>query len=206
MLQWYEREPTDGERHQNNRCSGPARACGGCRPPRASVGYFGTGMLKLYRLTDTTKEYWETWDNEDGSHTVHWGELGTRGQSKIVKSTLFRKAQSAIQKEIDGLVQGGFLQIESENHFTVLIEYAVDGMGTTKDLEKRHRLEDRMNETLGWTGLGACDGGSTGSGSMEVCNFVVDFNLAKAVIEADLAGTEFDNYTRIFDENATTGG
>ena len=37
---------------------------------------------------------------------------------------------------------------------------------------------------------------------MEVCNFVVDFDVAKAVIEKDLAGTEFANYTRIFDENA----
>jgi hypothetical protein len=163
-------------------------------------------MLKLYRLSNSTKEYWETWDNEDGSHTVHWGELGNRGQTKIVKSTLFTEAESAIQKEIDGLVQCGFGPIELERHFTLLIEYAVDGMGTTEDIEKRHRLEDRMNETLGWTGLGFCDGGSIGSGSMEVCNFVVDFNLAKSVIEAALTGTEFENYTRIFDENANTDG
>jgi len=57
-----------------------------------------------------------------------------------------------------------------------------------------------MNETLGWTGLGACDGGSIGSGSMEVCCFVVDFNAAKQVIEADLEGTEFGDYSRIYDE------
>lgn len=75
-------------------------------------------------------------------------------------------------------------------------------MGTKEDLEKRHRLEDRMNETLGWTGLGVSDGGSMGSGSMEVCNFVVDFEIAKALIAKDLAGTEFENYTRIFNENA----
>ncbi|HYX51974.1 MAG TPA: hypothetical protein VE783_00880 [Candidatus Limnocylindrales bacterium] len=40
-----------------------------------------------------------------------------------------------------------------------------------------------------------------GSGTMEVCCFVVDFEGAKAVIEADLAGTNFSNYTRIYDEN-----
>ncbi|WP_244951636.1 hypothetical protein [Pseudoalteromonas luteoviolacea] len=59
-----------------------------------------------------------------------------------------------------------------------------------------------MNETLGWTGLGHCDGGSIGSGTMEVCNYVVDFKVAKTVIENDLKGTEFENYTRIYDENA----
>ncbi|MES2018594.1 MAG: hypothetical protein V4484_19060 [Pseudomonadota bacterium] len=158
-------------------------------------------MLKLYRFADEKKEYWETWESEDRSHTVHWGELGTRGESKTVKSTLFAKAEKSIQKEIDRLVESGFRPIDIDDHFTLLIEYTVDGMGTKEDVEKRHRLESRMNETLGWAGLGACDGGSIGSGSMEVCTFVVDFDVAKAVIEKDLAGTEFANYTRIFDEN-----
>lgn len=157
-------------------------------------------MLKLYRFSNDKKEYWETWDDGKGSHTIHWGELGTRGDTKTVKSSLLRKAETVIQKEINDLVEAGFHTIEDQ--VTLLIEYAVDGMGTKEDAEKRHRLEERMNETLGWTGLGACDGGSIGSDSMEVCNFVVDFEVAKAVIEKDLVGTEFENYRRIFDENA----
>lgn len=44
-------------------------------------------MLKLYRFSDEKKEYWETWDNDNGSDTVHWGELGTRGESRTVKSS-----------------------------------------------------------------------------------------------------------------------
>ena len=75
-------------------------------------------------------------------------------------------------------------------------------MGTAEDLEKRYRLQDRMDKTMGWTRLGSCDGGSIGSGTMEVCDFVVDFELAKTVIENDLRGTEFENYTRIYDEGA----
>ena len=59
-----------------------------------------------------------------------------------------------------------------------------------------------MNETLGWAGLGHCDGGSIGSDTMEVCCFVVDFDIAKSVIEADLQGTEFADFTRIYDEGA----
>lgn len=157
-------------------------------------------MLKLYRFTDTKKEYWETWENDDGSHTVHWGELGTTGQSKEVKGSLLKKPEKIIQKEVDEMVSSGFRPIDEED--TLLIEYTLDGMGSNEDVEKRHRLEDRMNETLGWFGLGHCDGGSIGSGTMEVCNFVVDFEVAKKVIEADLKGTEFENYTRIYDEEA----
>ncbi len=159
-------------------------------------------MLKLYRLASPKKAYWETWEGEGGVHVVHWGELGTRGSSKEVKSSLFRKAKSLIQKDIDVLIEQGFAPFAAEDHATLMIEYAVEGMGSPVDLDKRHRLEERMNETLGWTGLGACDGGSIGSGTMEVCNFVVDYEVAKRVIVEDLVGTEFSNYTRIYDEGA----
>lgn len=162
-------------------------------------------MLKLYKFTDGTKEYWETWDNEDGTHTVHWGKLGAKGRSKLVKDSLFKKAVETIQAEIDSTVSNGFRPVDLEQHITLLIEYGVDGMGNTVDLDKRHRLEERMNEILGWTGLGHCDGGSMGSGTMEVCNFVVDFEIAKKVIEEDLSDTEFSDFTRIYDENADTG-
>lgn len=158
-------------------------------------------MLKLYRFSSDKKEYWETWDNGDGSHTIHWGELGSHGESRKVKGTLFKKPETKIQAEIDGLMGKGFRPIDIDDHKTLLIEYAVAGTGTSEDLEKRHRLEERMNETLGWTGLGACDGGSIGSGTMEVCNFVVDFETAKNVIENDLIETEFADYIRIFEQN-----
>ncbi len=156
-------------------------------------------MLKLYRFSEEKKEYRDTWPNDDGSHTVHWGELGTTGESKVLKNGLFKNPQKAIQKEIDDLVANGFSQVEQE--FTLMVEYSVDGFGTPQDLEKRARLQDRLNETLGWTGLGHCDGGSIGSDTMEVCNYVVDFEVAKLIIEKDIVGTEFEDFTRIYDED-----
>jgi len=159
-------------------------------------------LQKLYRFADGKKEYWETWENGDGSHTIHWGELGSRGESKVVRSSFFLKAEKTLQKEIAALSEQGFHAIDLDEHHTLLIEYAVAGMGDAQDFEKRHRLEERMNETLGWTGLGSCDGGSIGSGTMEVCSYVVDFDLAKTVIERDLVGTDFENYSRIYCKDA----
>jgi len=77
----------------------------------------------------------------------------------------------------------------------------VEGMGTPEDIEKRTRLQDRMDSILGWTGLGHCDGGSIGSGTMEVCCFVIDFDTAKNVITQNLKDTEFADYLRIYNEN-----
>lgn len=157
-------------------------------------------MLKLYKFADGSKSYWETWEHE-GVHTIHWGTLGTRGSSREVRSFFFKKASDTVQKEIDQRMAEGFEPIEVDDHATLLIEFAVDGMGSSTDLDKRHRLQERMDGTLGWSGLGHCDGGSIGSGTMEVCCYVVDFDIAKSVIEADLEDTEFGDYTRIYRED-----
>ena len=159
-------------------------------------------MLKLYRLSSSTKEYWETWEEEPTSHVIHWGALGTKGQTKTVAASTAKLTTELVRAETDAMRSQGYSEFDEEDSFTLLVEYAIDGMGTDNDLEKRNELEEQLNETLGWTGLGACDGGSIGSGTMEVCCFVVDFDLAKKVITQALAGTKFADYRRIYDENA----
>jgi len=155
-------------------------------------------MLKLYKFTDREKLYWETWDVDSGRSIVHWGQLGTRGQTKTVVTVGSHSRHKIIQLEIDAITAKGFTPVKEEDHAILMIEYAIQGMESQADLDKRQRLEEKMNETLGWTGLGSCDGGSIGSGTMEVCNFVVDFETAKKVIENDLKNTEFSNFTRIY--------
>jgi len=159
-------------------------------------------MLKLYKNINGVLHYWETWDKDEKTGFIHWGIVGQRGENKEVKSGLFGNFQKKIQKELTSMTQQGYSRIDPEDHYTLLIEFKVDGMGSPEDIDKRTRLQDKMDQTLGWTGLGHCDGGSIGSSTMEVCCFVVDFEIAKRVIEEDLKETEFADYTRIFDENA----
>ncbi len=158
--------------------------------------------MKLYKRVDNEILFWETWDIDDKTGVVHKGIIGQRGDYKKVKSGLFYSFRKEIQKEIDQYFKNGYQEVDIEDHFTLLIEYKVDGMGTNEDVERRTRLQDRMDDILGWTGLGHCDGGSIGSGTMEVCCYVIDFEVAKSVIEENLKNTEFSNYTRIFNENS----
>jgi hypothetical protein len=154
-------------------------------------------MIKLYRKNSDGIEYWEAWENK-GEHTVHWGQAGDRGKSEAVRGSLFRSAEKTVAARVAEKKKEGFQEIDDLD--TLMIEYAIEGMGSTADIEKRHRLQERMDEALGWTGLGNCDGGSIGSGTMEVCCFVVDFDIAAKAVSADLAGTEFANFTRIYKE------
>ena len=159
-------------------------------------------MLKLYRLDANPARYWETWEADEGSHIVHWGILGERGEYKTLWPSDGQPVSETIQREIDALIPQGYGVVDDDDHRILLIEYAVKDFASPEELKKRHRLQARMDETLGWHGLGHCDGGSSGSGTMEACCYVVDFNIAKAVIETDLKGTEFADYIRIYDEAA----
>jgi len=65
------------------------------------VTFLNKIILKLNRNRDGVIDYWETWDNDDKSATVHWGQLGQRGENKIVKSELLSSFRKKVQKEID---------------------------------------------------------------------------------------------------------
>jgi hypothetical protein len=129
------------------------------------------------------------------------GVLGERGQTRAVELPDNSDLGEAIIEALTAAAADGFVPAGDFGESMLLIEFPVNGFGTQQDLEKRHALEARMNETLGWTGLGNCDGGSSGSGTMEVCCIVADFAIAKRVIETDLAGTEFGDYKRIYQED-----
>jgi hypothetical protein len=157
-------------------------------------------MLKLYKRVNGILNYWETWDKDDKSGVVHWGVVGEKGQSKTVITGLFNAFRKKIQKEIDQQLEKDYQKIDIDDHDILLIEYSVDDMGSETDLKKRHKLQELMDDVLGWTGLGYCDGGSIGSGTMEVCCYVVDFEIAKNVVARSLENTDFANFTRIFKE------
>lgn len=155
-------------------------------------------MLKLYKYIDNELHYWETWDNDDKSAIIHWGIIGQRGQDKKIKSGFFSNHRKTVQKEIDEKIAEGYTELDENNIIYLEIEYKIGDMITNQDLDKRHKLEDRLNELLGWMGLGHVDGGSIGSGAMETGCIVVDFDIAKRVIENDLKNTEFADYSRIY--------
>jgi len=163
-------------------------------------------MEKLYlRKAGKITAYHEAW--VDGSRIIeHWGPLGARGKTRQHRRDKKLTGKQHLKKILKVPLAAGYRPVDLDDHAILLIEYSIKGMGSGKDLDKRHALEARMNETLGWTGLGHCDGGSIGSGTMDVCCFVVDFDVAKRVIEKDLKRTKFADYSRIFDERAEEPG
>ena len=154
-------------------------------------------MIKLYKATPGGVLYHEAW-SADLTITEHWGKLGESGSTRDHDLSEVDDPNDALEEVLAPVRATGFTELDDEELRLLLIEYRIHGMGSAADLSKRRALEDRMNEVLGWVGLGQCEGGNIGYGTMEVCCLVVDFELARRVIEADLAGSAFADYTRIF--------
>lgn len=154
-------------------------------------------MIKLYKTVDGQLHYWETWRDDATSASMHYGIVGDNGEHKVIEDKNTLELRNIIGKAVQDKINEGYQEIEGEKLYVLQIEYLVDGFGTEEDLIKRRELQDRMDQLLGWKGLGHCDGGSSGSNTMEVCCYVVDFELAKKIIAQDLEGTDFADYTDI---------
>ena len=160
-------------------------------------------MIKLYKGSKGAElHYHEAWA-ADASITEHWGKLGEVGSTREHTLTEADDPTDALEAVLAPVRAAGFAELGDEELALLQIEYRIQGTGNAADLGKRIALEDRMNEVLGWVGLGQCEGGSSGYGTMEVRCLVVDFELARRVIEADLLGSRFDDYSRIFNPHAS---
>ena len=155
-------------------------------------------MLKLYKGKANDMHYSEAWVNDDLVF-LHKGKIGTEGETFESGFDVNLSKEANIVKVLKPSIEAGYKDI-SEQRVVLLLEYKLNGSDLEKELTKRHELQDWLNEKLGWTGLGRCDGGSIGSGTMEVACFVVNFDVAKQVLERDLKGTKFADFSRIYKE------
>jgi predicted DNA-binding WGR domain protein len=144
----------------------------------------GRRMLKLYDQSKPTLNYWEAW--EDGYDVViHWGEIGSEGTTRRETIPRSQTAENVITAAAEEPRRNGFAEIPIEQHAEIVVHRRLDAWGSTADLELRHDIEDLLNEQLGWLGLGHCDGGDIGSGSINIYSYVVDPGIgARAVVAA----------------------
>jgi hypothetical protein len=142
-------------------------------------------MVKLYRAIGGVTEYWEAWTTATDV-TIHWGKLGEEGETRELRREAGLSSSEIIKREAKPLRAAGFKPLKAEELRSVVIQYKVEGHGTVNDHDRRVRIEELMNERLGWSGLGHCDGSDMGSGQMNVFCYVVDTVIAGKVIVSDL--------------------
>jgi predicted DNA-binding WGR domain protein len=140
-------------------------------------------MLKLYRTLEGVTEYWEAWATAT-EITTHWGKLGDEGESREQAFEAGVNPNQTIEREAKPLRAAGFKPLKRTEWRSIVIQYKV--LGNTADHDRRTKIEELMNERLGWTGLGHCDGGDMGAGTMNIFLKVADAEIAESVIVQEL--------------------
>jgi hypothetical protein len=159
-----------------------------------------TTMVKLYRASGGVTEYWEAWFTAT-EVTIHWGKLGDDGESRELP---FEPSHPSdiIKREAKPFRAVGYKPRKPHELHSIVIQYRIEGSGTVDNHQKRVHVEELMNERLGWTGLGHCDGGDIGRGQMNVFCHVVDVAIAEKVIVGELKGSGLLNGAIIAERNA----
>ena len=139
-------------------------------------------MIKLYRTKDGVTEYWEAREDSRSSRSIRWGKLGEKGRSRTISAKSSTSVSKLVGRESMPYFQAGFRPVAPERIAQVVIQYRVDGMGSRKEIDKAEAAEDQMNEGLGWTGLGHCDGHDIGDGTLNVFCDVVDGPASEQII------------------------
>jgi hypothetical protein len=83
----------------------------------------------------------------------------------------------------------------------LLVEYEIPGVGMSKNLKRRYRLQELLDILLKATNQGYCEGGSSGKEFMSMHCTVNNFDQAKQVIEHAFKSTKYGKYKRIVEEN-----
>ena len=57
-------------------------------------------MLKLYKNINNELHYWETWENNKNTSTIHWGIVGHAGETKTIKSSFLKDYTKKYKKKL----------------------------------------------------------------------------------------------------------
>lgn len=164
--------------------------------PIAKVVRRNIRVLKLYKKVNRVWHYHEAWI--DGTEIgEHWGKVGVAGKSLRHRRDKRLSTENNLLKVLESAISKGYAEPDAESWQQLVIQFSIQGMGTRKDLAKRHKLETKLNDILGKHGLGQVVGGSTGMNSMEVTSSVISFPIAKRLIQTELLGSVFADYSRI---------
>ena len=160
-------------------------------------------MFRLFKRDETGKivAYHEVWVELKPRRIIeHWGMVGTRGETDAHRIKLLRSLEKQVDDLLDPARALGFTEIEPGDYQALVVEYALSDVWRGDDVLKIREAEDALTEVLGWTGLGTCDGETVTETAIEFTCRVLDPDLATTRIAEQMAGTEFADYSRIYQE------
>lgn len=155
-------------------------------------------MLKLYKQENEKILYWQSWENKSNSYIIHHGELGEKGEFSEIEDSIYKRASTIVKEKTQSIRDLGFKELKELKMMT--IQFKIDEFGIMNDLDERYEVDELINDTVTWTGLGHCVDYEIGSGTMEISFMAVDSNIATKVIVNLLKKNNYGGDYIIFEE------
>ena len=135
-------------------------------------------MTPLYKSIKGRLHYWEAWkrNTKIWAHSGWLGHWGRVDKLPMNPGETEKRAIARYTKEL--AVAKGYAPLEAELK-QLVVQYAIE----VENTDFREEIYGILNNNLGWTGNGSCDGGDIGSGTVNLFCDVVDPALAvKSVV------------------------
>ncbi len=135
-------------------------------------------MIKLVKQEKDKMLYWEVWGEDEKTLIIHCGCVGDTGEMYEIELYPFQRVEKEMKELADEQLAGGYKKLDEEELIEFVLQYDYTDDQLEEALEKRHQVQEIMDEALGWSGNGQCDGGDIGSGTINIFTFVIDVDKA----------------------------
>tara|TARA_A100000171_G_C2139965_1_gene154264 strand:+ start:8602 stop:9078 length:477 start_codon:yes stop_codon:yes gene_type:complete len=156
-------------------------------------------VFRFYKKSRGHQYYWEIEDIDTTSSMIHFGRVGQEGTKRFLKSGSGGYHQEKINKQIKFVLDQGYSKLIRKDYQILVIEYEVEKKGAPLDYQAaRYQLEFLLKEILKRYGLGCFDENNSGSEFTRFYCYVVDFELAKEIIDQALKKMNFKSFSKIY--------
>lgn len=139
-------------------------------------------MIKLYKKVEDILYYWETWRASENSGIFHYGKVGEKGFYEEIQDSIKGSYSEILEKELALRISEGYSEFCEDN--LEFIEILIKVKMISKEYRMNYFLEIKfkIDELLGWRGLGHVDDISFDTTDVNIFCVVVNHNISKLLI------------------------
>ncbi|MFM9402786.1 hypothetical protein ACKLNQ_12750 [Myroides odoratimimus] len=138
--------------------------------------------------------YKESWVEVDQQYCIiHWGKYGYQGKTKQMFLSEYASEQEYFKIFANECEEEGYSLIPTEEMYQVVIQFPLAStFGNKRDKWLQEKVEEYLNEYLGWRGVGHVDGFDIGGFKLNIFCKVVEPTKAVSCIKTCLKTSHLD--------------
>ncbi|MGG1661202.1 hypothetical protein [Brevibacillus sp. NRS-1366] len=134
--------------------------------------------------------FWEGWyEEKEQLYTVHFGQVGEKGDHyAVLADQVEGRTHQVLQEWADEMKEKGYMEVTNADLRPLTVQFP---NLKESDMEFRYTIEQLLDDCLGRTGNGHCNGGDDSRQGLTLTCRVIQMDKAVAVVVQALRETSF---------------